>query len=187
MITDRMEWAEHGWTRRQLLASGAISTGIAVTGAGFGSPVRAAASWGAGPKSGLPFWLGAHSTPDKVVALMPGRSLDVVNDFENARAFFDVASDTIAGWRTRAFDRYLIEGRASALQCASSPFCSGSGYQVPTTWPPSAAAITSATWAQCQLFTDLHRHGVRCRAARKTEAGLANRGERLANKNKARS
>jgi hypothetical protein len=142
-----MEWAERGWTRRQLLASGAISTGIAVTGAGFGSPVRAAAGWGAGPNSGLPFWLGAHSTPDKVVALMPGgRSLDVVNDFENARAYFDVASDTIAGWRTRAFHRYLIEGRASALQWASSPFCSGSGYQVPTSWPTSAAAITSATW-----------------------------------------
>lgn len=130
-----------------------IGQGLAAAGLGLASPwqaipaASAAAGWGTGPRSGLPFWLGAHSQPDAVAALMPpGRSIDLVNDFENARAYHDVVADTIAGWRIRKFHLYLVEGRASAMQWASSPFCSGAGYQVPAAWPSSAAAITSATW-----------------------------------------
>ena len=136
------------WGRRRLMRQG-----LAVAGLGLSAPwptiqpAAAAIGWGTGPRSGLPFWLGAHSRPDEIVALMPsGRGIDLVNDFENARPYYDVAANTIAGWRTRTFHRYLLEGRAAAMQWASSPFCSGAGYQVPTTWPTSAAAITSATW-----------------------------------------
>ena len=125
--------------------------GLAVAGLGLSArwptvqPAAAATGWGTGPRSDLPFWLGAHSRPDDIVALMPsGRSIDLVNDFENPRPYYDVAANTIAAWRTRTFHRYLLEGRAAAMQWASSPFCSGAGYQVPTTWPTSAAAITSS-------------------------------------------
>lgn len=135
-------------SRRRLIA-GVMATAGASLAAPWAAITSAAAAtgWGTGPRSGLPFWLGAHSQPDAVVALMPaGRSLDVVNDFENARPYHDVAANTIAGWRTRSFHRYLVEGRAVAMQWASSPFCSGAGYQPPTSWPSSRAAITSATW-----------------------------------------
>ncbi|MGD9508330.1 MAG: hypothetical protein AB7I59_25240 [Geminicoccaceae bacterium] len=134
-------------TRRGLIADGmAVGLGLALPGAAL-APAAAAAGWGTGPRSGLPFWLGAHSQPDAVVALMPaGRGLDVVNDFENARPYYDVVASTIAGWRKRSFHRHLVEGRAAAMQWASSPFCSGAGFQPPAAWPSSRAAVTAATW-----------------------------------------
>ena len=39
-----------------------------------------------------------------------GRSLDLVNDFENARPYYDVVTDTITGWRKRSFHRFPDRG-----------------------------------------------------------------------------
>ena len=110
-------------------------------------PVAAATDWNPAPGSGLPFWLGGHAGLDGLAALLPpGGGLDLVNAFEGNKGWGDVAAWTIPRWLLRGHHRYLVEGRSAGLQWSSSPFCSGSGYPLPTGWPAGRAAVTASLW-----------------------------------------
>jgi hypothetical protein len=128
----------------------AASLGGTIAALGGNAPARAATGWGPGPSSGLPFWFGGDSRIDELVQMMPtGRSLDVVNLWETEGHYLETATKRPGGWARTKQHGYLTSGRAKAVQWSSSPFCSGSSFVVPTSWPSSASAVTASTHLNC--------------------------------------
>jgi hypothetical protein len=131
--------------------------GVAVAGVAgatmSGRPARAAAGWGAGPNSGLPFWHGGYSDLDDMVALLPsGRGLDLVGEFEGEGTYLGVATKCVTDWsKRRWYTHYLKTGKTSAFQWSSNPFCSGASMVVPKSWPTSASAVTAGTHLHCSV------------------------------------
>ena len=124
------------------------------------APARAAVGWGNGPNSGLPFWLGAHGDYSSLIGLLPaGRGVDLVNLWESEGTYTSSAAKDAPvpkasprGWATNlAHKSYLATGQTSAVQWSSSPFCSGSAFVVPSSWPTSASAVNENVHLNCSV------------------------------------
>src|SRR5215212_150460 len=134
--------------REVLFGLAAASLGGLTAGLAGSAPAHAGVGWGTGPNSGLPFWLGANGDYSALLGLMrPGQSVDLVNLWESSNTYLADADKNAPvpvrnyprGWSTLVPHKsFLATGQASAVQWSSSPFCSGSAFVVPSSWPTRA-------------------------------------------------
>ena len=90
-------------SRRNILQGIGMTALAGISGATLGSlPARAGVGWGPGPKSGLPFWLGAHGDYGATTGLLPaGRGVDLVNLWETENTYMaDAAKNAPVPVRT---------------------------------------------------------------------------------------
>ena len=177
-------------SRRNILQGIGMTALAGVSGATLGSlPARAGVGWGPGPKSGLPFWLGAHGDYAATTGLLPaGRGVDLVNLWETENTYMaDAAKNapvpvrTPKGWASNiAHKSYLATGQTSAVQWSSSPFCSGPTFVVPNAWPSQASDVDAGVHLNCSVPPTYT--GAEDPAERRGEAAprLADRRRRLA-------
>ena len=148
-------------SRRNILQGIGMTALAGISGATLGSlPARAGVGWGPGPKSGLPFWLGAHGDYGAMTGLLPaGRGVDLVNLWETENTYMaDAAKNapvpvrTPKGWASNiAHKSYLATGQTSAVQWSSSPFCSGPTFVVPNAWPSQASDVDAGVHLNCSV------------------------------------
>ena len=138
-------------SRRELLLgmAGAAAGGL-TGGLGGIAPAQAGVGWGAGPNSGLSFWLGTHGDYTSLLGLLPtGRSVDLVNLWETEGSYMEVAARDPGPWSRSTAHKMLAAGQATGVQWSSSPFCSGPNFIVPSAWPSTAADVTASYHLNC--------------------------------------